>query len=290
MKGELKKRHELTEGRSRSHESLQRYFEDTPTSTLTPQNTEVSVSTIAEPSTWTCDADGCSTRTFKRRTELLRHQKKHDTTREFTCAALHCRRTGKNGFTRKDKLIDHMLAGHDEDTIFSCPSSGCTAGLTRDLLTLHTQQDTPATKLGLYRVCPMPRCSFRIHAWRKPLDELRSHIIEEHHQKGRKTYAGVLKSRGYEPVAVDVVCPLCMHPSQSHEDFQVHLVTAHGNMSPKALEEMGSINGNLQAPDLAVQQMMSADPLIQEERRAILSLWPQFESFPVWDDMKCHAG
>ncbi|CAN9188079.1 unnamed protein product [Alternaria alternata] len=144
-----------------------------------------------------------------------------------------------HGFTRKDKLIDHMLAGHDEEDLFTCPSPGCTAELTRDVLTLHTEQDTPATKLGLYRVCPMPRCSFRIHAWRKPLDELRIHIIEQHHQEGRKAYAGLLKSRGYEPVAVDIVCPLCIYASQSHEQFQVHLLGAHGGISVAELGNLG---------------------------------------------------
>jgi hypothetical protein len=239
------------------------------------------------PLTWTCSVDGCSSPTFKRRTELLRHQQKHDASREFPCAALHCRRTGRYGFFRKDKLIDHMLAGHDEEDLFACPSPGCAVGLTRDMLTLHVHQDTPATRLGLYRVCPMPRCSFRIHAWRKPLDELRSRVIEQHHQEGREAYAGLLKSRGYEPVAVDIVCPLCTNASQSHEGFQVHLLRAHGGVSLDELYSLGLINGNLQAPSLVVQQTLSANPLIQQERRAILSLWPQFECFPVWDDLKC---
>jgi hypothetical protein len=163
------------------------------------------------PLTWTCSVDGCSSRTYGRRTELLRHQKMHNASREYPCAAHDCPRVGQRGFTRKDKLIDHMLAGHDEEALFACPTPGCAIGLTRDMLTLHTQQDTPATKLGLYRICPMPRCSFRIHAWRKPLDELRIHIIEQHHQEGRKAYAGLLKSRGYEPVAVNIVCPLCTY-------------------------------------------------------------------------------
>ena len=180
-----------------------------------------------------------------------------------------------------------MLAGHSEEALFVCPSSGCVTSLTRDMLNLHTHQDTPATRLGLYRVCPMPRCSFRIHAWRKPLNELRCHVIEQHHQEGRKAYAGLLKSRGYEPVAVDVVCPLCVYASQSHEDFQVHLLTAHGGISPEGLDNLGSINGNLQAPSLVVQQTLSANLLVQQERRVILSLWPQFERFPVWDDLKC---
>lgn len=231
--------------------------------------------------------DGCGSKTYQRRTELLRHQKKHNASRDYPCAAQRCRRVGQRGFTRKDKLIDHMLAGHDEDTLFACPSSGCVTSLTRDMLNLHSQQDTPATRLGLYRVCPMPRCSFRIHAWRKPLNELRCHVIEQHHQEGRKAYAGLLKGRGYEPVAVDVVCPLCLHASQSHEDFQVHLLTGHGGMSSKELDDLGSINGNLQAPSLVVQQTLSANPLVPQERRVILSLWPQFECFPVWDDLKC---
>jgi hypothetical protein len=248
---------------------------DTPPTILTTQNTDVSLSVPAlfeETSTWKCAIDGCNSVTFKRYTELLRHQKKHKATREFSCAALQCRRTGSNGFTRKDKLIDHMLAGHTEEDVFACPSPDCAVNLTRDMMTLHTHRDTPARRLGLYRVCPMPKCSFRIHAWRKPLDELRRHVTEQHQREGRKTFAGMLKRRGYEPIAVDVVCPLCAHASQSHEQFQVHLVGAHGGISAEELDNLGSINGNLQAPSLVVQQTLSADLLVQQERRAIFSL------------------
>lgn len=236
-----------------------------PTSVLTPQNPEVFPPASApseKTSNWRCGVHGCSSKTFKRYTELLRHQKKHNASREFSCAALQCRRTGSDGFTRKDKLIDHMLAGHNEEDAFPCPNPGCAVSLTRDMMTLHTHQDTPATRLGLYRVCPMPKCSFRIHAWRKPLDELRRHVTEDHQREGRKAFAGLLKRRGYEPVAVDVVCPLCAHASQSHEQFQVHLVGAHGGISAKELDNLGSINGNLQAPSLAVQQTLSADLLV----------------------------
>ena len=204
------------------------------------------------PPTWTCSVDGCSSRTYGRRTELLRHQKMHNASREYPCAAHDCPRVGQRGFTRKDKLIDHMLAGHDEEALFACPTPGCAIGLTRDMLTLHTQQDTPATKLGLYRVCPMPRCSFRIHAWRKPLDELRIHIIKQHHQEGRKAYAGLLKSRGYEPVAVNIVCPLCTYASQSYTEFQVHLLQGHRGMLMAELDNLSLTNSNLQALSLVV--------------------------------------
>lgn len=255
-------------------------------SALTPSNT-VPLVPSNQTQVWTCPEVGCGSRTFARRTELLRHQKKHAVNREFACVAQDCRRTGRHGFTRKDKLIDHMLAGHDEEALFACPSLGCVRSLTRDMLTLHAQHDTAATRLGHYRVCPMPRCSFRIHAWRKPLDELRTHIIEQHDREGRRAYAGVLRNRGYEPVMVDIVCPVCFHASQSHKDFQVHLVTAHGRISQGELDTLGSTNGNLQSPSLAVQQILSALPLIRQERRVLLSLWPQFEACPVWEDIRC---
>lgn len=244
---------------------------------------------LAATHPWVCNVDGCGSVTFGRRTELLRHQKKHFTGREFSCVAEHCRRTGQYGFTRKDKLIDHMLAGHHDDELFACPNSGCARSLPRSLLLIHTQQDIPATKLGLYRVCPMPKCSFRIHAWRKSLDELQAHIIEQHNQEGRKRYAGTLKDRGYEPMAVNIIRPVCLHASRSHEGFQVHLLTDHGHISPLELDAMGSINGNMQPPSLAVLKRLSAIPLVRQERRVILSLWPQFEACPVWDDVKCQS-
>jgi hypothetical protein len=61
----------------------------------------------------------------------------------------------------------------------------------------------------------------------------------------------------------------------------VHLLEAHGGMLVVELDNLSSMNNNLQAPSLVVQQILSANPLIQQERRAILSLWPQFERFPV---------
>lgn len=32
-----------------------------------------------------------------------------------------------------------MLAGHDEEALFACPSPSCAVSLTRDMLTLHAQ-------------------------------------------------------------------------------------------------------------------------------------------------------
>lgn len=138
-----------------------------------------------------------------------------------------------------------MLAGHDDEALFVCPNPGCVVDLTRDIPSLHTRQDTPATRLGLYRVCPMPRCCFRIHAWRKPLDEFRTHILELHDQERRKTYAGLLRDRCYEPVAVD---PLCAHRSQSHETFQLHLLRLHRGMSSVEADATVLTHGNMQAP------------------------------------------
>lgn len=253
-------------------------------SSLSPSN-----ASLTAAQSWTCNVQGCNSVTFGRRTELLRHQKKHLASRDFSCAAQQCRRTGQHGFTRKDKLIDHMLAGHDEEDLFACPSFGCTISLPRDLLSLHTKQDTPATRLSLYRVCPMPRCSYRIHAWRKPLDDLRAHIIEQHDQEGRKAYAGLLKERGYDPITVDIVCPLCLCASRSHKDFQKHFLTNHGEIDRWVLQDAGSTNGSLRCPSFDALQTLSALPLVRQERRVILSLWPQFEACPVWDDVKCQS-
>lgn len=71
---------------------------DNNVSISTPANTELSALSNGTLM-WMCDVGGCSSSTFRRRTKLLRHQKKHAISSEYLCAAQHCRRTGRRGFT-----------------------------------------------------------------------------------------------------------------------------------------------------------------------------------------------
>jgi hypothetical protein len=110
---------------------------------------------------WICNVEGCRAGPYKRRGDLRRHSIKHNVWYRFGCPAVGCSRTGHREFTRMDKLIDHILAGHDEDAIFSC--SKCGEELPRDLLTIRESYQDLVIGYKQYRTCPMLRCSFKIH-------------------------------------------------------------------------------------------------------------------------------
>ena len=61
--------------------------------------------------------------------------------------------TVRRPFTWKDKLVDHMRAGHDVDTLFDCPKPDYGATFIRDVLPLHIQEFAYIQK---HRRCPMP--------------------------------------------------------------------------------------------------------------------------------------
>ncbi|MCJ1462631.1 hypothetical protein MMC07_001233 [Pseudocyphellaria aurata] len=59
-----------------------------------------------------CSHEGCSSR-FLRKGDLNRHLKNHeDGPRSFDCFTDGCKRTGNNGFTRFDKLKEHVARRH----------------------------------------------------------------------------------------------------------------------------------------------------------------------------------
>ncbi|KAF3049434.1 hypothetical protein E8E11_005881 [Didymella keratinophila] len=73
-------------------------------------------------------------------------------------------KTGARAFPRKDKLHEHILAGHDDDTLFKCPDDhGCVVHITRDYLALHGETSSGLQK---FRKCPIPKCSFKLNAAR----------------------------------------------------------------------------------------------------------------------------
>jgi hypothetical protein len=131
---------------------------------------------------FTCDVDGCTSKPFKRCGDLRRHSKKHDSQQRYDCPALDCDRTGRRGFIRRDKLVDHMCDGHDDDTIFTCPM--CLSQLPRDLISVHRPRDSDIMKLQERRTCPLPRCSFKV-GWRYPWRPQRSEAQARFHQPPR---------------------------------------------------------------------------------------------------------
>lgn len=232
-----------------------------------------------------CTVEGCKAKPFTRMSELQRHRGKHSRHR-YSCPAQGCNRSGVKGFYRLDKLRDHMLAGHDDDTPCTCPycslsecdseQRGTSQTLTRDILLVHLYHrgDILGIKyVNNSRCCPIPRCPFRIFLGHFPsmgilkLDALQLHLLE-HDQKGRANFKTKVRERGYDVVTGDVICPMCkakfQHPG--HSKFVNHLGQVH------------SFSG----PDSAPEE-------VHPHRRTILSLWPQFEYSSIWGDIKCRG-
>ena len=77
---------------------------------LSRENTGVLAEQDATP--LVCTYLGCSrTKPFARKGELDRHMKSHGPP-EFDCPVPGCKRQGDKGFSRKDKLRDHVRRGH----------------------------------------------------------------------------------------------------------------------------------------------------------------------------------
>jgi hypothetical protein len=237
-----------------------------------------------------CSVMDCH-KSYKRRAEWSRHALAHTATRRFTCLAQGCRMT----FTRKDKLVDHMRAGHDVNELFTCPKTTCGAHLTRDVLPLHVQDFSYISK---HRKCPMPRCKFGIADTRsRSLNNLQSHLLNEHDTRGRMKFADVLALRGYHYEHVEIICPLCPESTlfENHGTFYQHFIVGHrpGLTAPseKFLRTLdagqGYGNGTAQQ---ALRECKVYPEEVSVHRYTILSLWPEFEDHPVWDDIKhCSA-
>jgi hypothetical protein len=238
---------------------------------------------------WTCDFQGCSSKPFKRQAELIRHQLKHEDRRGFSCLARDCKRVGARGFTRVDKLTDHVLAGHEEDELFDCTKPGCTMSLSRDLISIHHKDYSASNG---YRQCPMPKCSFRICAGRKSMDLLQSHMLQQHDTKGRTKFGDLLLRRGYHPSTLEIICPVCPLEErfQGHTVFYQHFLEHHLRQSHNLarlshLSMMKGHHDNL-ARKILTESKTHHDVVFQQ-RRTILSLWPDFEKYSVWDDLRC---
>lgn len=265
-------------------------------------------------SSFTCTHPECHSKSFKRKGDLTRHQKLHEAQqRKFSCNARDCRKS----FTRKDKLGDHIRAGHDEETVFTCPVPGCQVFLTKDTLSLHlgykyarafTYSDTNS-----YRQCPIPKCGFhlRLHRYGSPesIDALPRHIRDSHDIHVRKRFASLLANRGYHYETGSPFCPICPNANifDSHTEFKEHVVDDHlgcfriPNDSEPASKSYWyspfyryrmSDSGALWHKNADVRsgcRVYEAIPrILHEHRRTILSLWPDFAEYPVWEDItKC---
>ncbi|KAF1950428.1 hypothetical protein CC80DRAFT_539671 [Byssothecium circinans] len=260
-------------------------------STETLKNSEVGRSFI-------CDFKGCKSKSFTRIQDLNRHKKVHDPEkRQFSCPALGCHRVGRDAFYRLDKLKAHILDGHDLETNLRCESTrigqygGCGVTLTRDLMAIHasTAEFNSHGKVceqyrffRFVRDCPIPKCSFRT----KEPDELNSMQahIRQHSPKSRKSYSERISARGYDAASGDVICHVCPEKPHfsEHQTFYLHFIEHHYTGTNFELLKKHGLLGVW----ILLSECTCVPPEVRQHRRTLLSLWPEFEYYPVWEDIR----
>jgi hypothetical protein len=245
--------------------------------------------------TLVCDHPRCGSKVFKRKGDLTRHKKLHEQKRKFPCRAQGC----KFSFTRNDKLVDHIRAGHGTEDLFACSYPRCSMLLTKDVLPLHLHVGACFLErydsLTCYRQCPLPRCNFRTRTSNSGLDRLRGHLLKDHDPKGRKMYASLLASRGYDHESANIVCPICTEGTafNEHREFGFHFLKMH-------CPNLSATDSDPRC-DLQIHQAMEGGSTMlwswerqkwgvitdeqRKQRRIILSLLPVFSSHPVWYDI-----
>ncbi|KAF2790726.1 hypothetical protein K505DRAFT_377320 [Melanomma pulvis-pyrius CBS 109.77] len=250
--------------------------------------------------TFKCDFRGCKSKPCATAGDLRRHKRKHDDTKErYSCMAHDCPRKGKNGFYREDKLTDHIIAAHDNDTLFTCPdqhySSNCSGKVySRDIMALHYQASVWGrncmTKVNGYRDCPLPKCPYRIYLARRDrsLDPLQRHLVEHHDSKGRANFAGRILGRGYDAMTGEIVCPVCLEKANfsDHSKFYHHFFEAHYQGPPIEIEATTTISSYRDPVWSLILPGTFVSGEVRQCRRTILSLWPDFKFYPVWDDVE----
>ena len=272
-----------------------------------------------------CDFKGCGAGPFKRYPDLERHQRNHSSKYRFECPAQGCRFIGEKAFPRKDKLREHILAGHNDETVFNCPDRlECVASITQDCLPLHSQSFGGLQK---FRKCPLPRCSFKLNAERQSMDLLQQHLADKHDTQGRAKYSESLTQRGYDHATLEIVCPVCSNASRFkyHTDFYDHFLTTRlpGTLICLDCAEHGSVPKLDQGGDDWWHCRVHSKPAVttpprealhalsgrygnrmvrdafntgghlrlehvprQEHCRSLLSLWPDFMAHPLCNAFK----
>lgn len=76
-----------------------------------PKSSMTTGSAIPPSGPFMCDIDGCH-RSYKRVHEMRRHKRVHSSTKPHACTFTNCRRSGQNGFSRKDHLRQHLRQVH----------------------------------------------------------------------------------------------------------------------------------------------------------------------------------
>lgn len=265
-----------------------------------------------------CDVEGCNAGPYGRHAELQRHKQQKHMEPRFPCTAIGCGRTGKRAFPRVDKLKDHIVAGHSLDTKFRCPKA-CSQVLTRDLMVIHAPSDLAWPSVEKIRACPMPKCPFRVNVIGKKvhqMDDLIVHLQQEHDNNNRSKHKTMISKRGYDSATGYITCPICLplvvHFSK-HVDFYQHVFQAHmQSIQPLNDDQMKLLTSHefffrrhynirhiklltrsYRACGVSVRFQLEEwfeDAQVPDEvknhRLVLLSLWPIFCYFPVWDDVE----
>jgi hypothetical protein len=265
--------------------------------------------TVDEPQ-FHCNFSGCTSRPFKRRGDLKRHRLGHTSEIQWSCPAEDCSRTGSNGFERLDKLMDHVLGGHKRETHFRCPVGGeGSCGMPhqtfpRDLAAIHAhihhdQVSKILHRSNGHRDCPILRCPFRINTFKEStLDGFQLHLVTEHSPRVRADHTSLIGSRGYDAATGNVVCPICTKHFQypGHFAFYCHLFDVHLHVpvlweaSKRDINSDRSFNhiASMGRRSIHIHLMMRgyATKEIHQHQRTILSLWPLFEAYSVFDKIR----
>lgn len=242
-----------------------------------------------------CLFPGCG-KSYGRKPDLRRHAKSHDIVAvRFTCPAQYCRMK----FTRLDKLRDHMLGGHEDDTLFCCTKRDCSMLLTRDLYANHTEWSYPGFdntggSMLWARTCPMPQCGFRIGSLRHckhDLDGLRLHLLEEHDNKGRMSCATVLEQKGFQFDTGNYNCSLCPQivSFTTQKEFARHFYHTHlGDCKINHTTDPDAICSLYFGSRIGTGVTSDA---IRRHRRTLLFVLPELGWLSgLWEDIKCpHA-
>jgi hypothetical protein len=266
----------------------------------TPECGDQDIAPHAHKPSFTCDFQGCKSKTSSF-SDLRRHELTHDTKTWYSCAAKDCSRKGKKGFYRKDKCIDHMIAAHDNDTLFTCQNDHYYGNkcegvlLTRDMMALH--RPISFHKFNGYRDCPLPKCPYRIYLGRegKSLDAFQAHLISDHDAKGRENFAGCIRERGYDAATGEIICPACLGEARfsDHSSFYHHFLAAHFHGPATGIAASDNIppcyvSSQKNPAWKALRSCTFVPDEVRQWRRRILSLWPIFKYYPVWEDIELH--